>query len=100
MPAPATAALHAMLQYRLVSLCNERAHRRQLDRREWFAAFAFRRVSFRVGFFSSPDVWAPFFPRAVGRALRNATRAPLMTYVWIARASNSAHTSRTRTTLW
>ena len=39
MPAPATAALHAMLQYRLVSLCSERAHRRQLDRREWFAAF-------------------------------------------------------------
>jgi hypothetical protein len=32
--------------------------------------------------------------------LRNATRAPLMTYVWISRASSSAHTSRTRTTLW
>ena len=96
MPAPATAALHAMLQYRLVSLCSERAHRRQLDRREWFAAFF-------IAFFSSPTSRAPFFPffpRAVGRALRNATRAPLMTYVWISRASSSAHTSRTRTTLW
>ena len=96
MAAPATPALHAMLQYRLVSLCSVRLHLRQLDRRAPAAE------DDALVFFSSRFCVAPFpcFPRGCGRSFRNTTRAPLMTYVWMLRASNSRHTSRTRTTSW
>ena len=89
--APATAALHAMLQYRDASLWSVRLHRRQLDLRPSPRA--------DEDAFASP-VPPGRLPRGCGRGLRNTTRAPLMTYVWIARASKSRHTSRTRTTLW